>query len=136
MGIKIINRANKNYKVEIAVLFIWFFALTIILSYGIHWLFFDMNRFKENLIAQSTSPDGTYTINVYVSDGEIFFSDLIIGELVFNKEEKEPKIIYWKFAEEKANIEWVNDHTVVINDIRLDLPNESYVKGRVKRKRL
>jgi hypothetical protein len=52
------------------------FLLTIgllfigLIGYGIYWAFFDMNRLPTgDLIEQSTSPNGKYTINAYVSSG-------------------------------------------------------------------
>lgn len=96
-----------------------------ILAYGIYWLFFDWSRFKEELIIESTSPDGTYTINAYLNNSHATTAFTVLGELVFNNSNKRPKKIYWDKAE-KADILWIDENTVEINGIRINLPNESY----------
>ncbi|WP_066073428.1 DUF5412 domain-containing protein [Neobacillus soli] len=97
-----------------------------IIAYGVYWVFFDWSRFKDELINQSTSPNGTYTINAYLSNGGATVSYAVLGELVFNKENKRSKKIYWQYREENAKIEWIDDNTVIINNVELKLPNETY----------
>ena len=48
--------------------------------------------------------------------------------LYANKINKKPKIIYFKYIEEKASIQWIDDSTVIINNVKLHLPNDKYVK--------
>lgn len=97
-----------------------------LLAYGVYWVFFDWSRFKQELIAESTSPNGTYTVNAYVSDGGATTSFTVLGELVFNEQNKRSKKIYWQYREENANIEWLDEHTVIINGVQLELPHETY----------
>ncbi|WNF38773.1 DUF5412 domain-containing protein [Bacillaceae bacterium IKA-2] len=97
-----------------------------ILAYGIYWVFFDWSRFKQELITQSTSSNGTYTINAYLANGGATVSYAVLGELVFNKKNKRSKKIYWQYREENALIEWIDDNTVIINDVQLKLPHETY----------
>ena len=78
------------------------------------------------MIAESTSPDGTYTVNAYVSNGGATTSYTVLGELMFNKENKKSKKIYWQYRENAADITWVDDDTVKINGVILDVPNETY----------
>ncbi|WP_281274638.1 DUF5412 family protein [Lysinibacillus telephonicus] len=49
-----------------------------------------------------------------------------MGELVLNKENKRTKKIYWRYREENATIEWLDDSTVIINNVQLELPHETY----------
>jgi len=42
--------------------------------------------------------------------------------------DKKPKIIYFKYKEENASIQWIDDSTVIINNVQLNLPNDKYVK--------
>jgi hypothetical protein len=66
-----------------------------LLGYGVYWAFFDMNRLpKGDLISKVSSPDGTYTLKVYVSSGGATTDFAVRGELNFNKENKKPKNIY------------------------------------------
>ena len=105
-------------------------SVVIIISvfiFGIYWLFFDMTRLpKGELISQSQSPDGTYTVKAYLSDGGATTSYAIRGELNFNDSRKKPKNIYWGYRLEKAHIEWIDDETVSINGHKLQVPNERY----------
>ena len=63
------------------------------------------------MIAESTSPDGTYTVNAYVSDGGATTPYTVS---------------YWQYRENAADITWVDDDTVKINGVILDVPNETY----------
>lgn len=57
---------EKGLQKMLIVLGVWLlFIASIIKLLAI----FDWSRFKQELIAESTSPDGTYTVNAYVSDG-------------------------------------------------------------------
>ncbi|GAE37712.1 DUF5412 family protein [Halalkalibacter akibai] len=96
-----------------------------ILVYGIYWVFFDWGRFKQELISESTSPNGTYTIYAYLNNTHATTPFTVLGELVFNNSSKRSKIIYWDKAE-NANILWIDDNTVEINGIIINVPNESY----------
>ncbi|MEH7253776.1 DUF5412 domain-containing protein [Neobacillus niacini] len=97
-----------------------------IIAFRVYWGFSDWSRLKDELINQSTSPNGTYTINAYLSNGGATVSYAVLGELVFNKENKRSKKIYWQYREENAKIEWIDDNTVIINNVQLKLPNETY----------
>lgn len=117
---------KKVYRKVLIVLGVWLLFIASIIGYGVYWLFFDWSRFKQELIAESTSPDGTYTVNAYVSDGGATTSYTVLGELMFNKENKKSMKIYWQYRENAADITWVDDDTVKINGVILDVPNETY----------
>lgn len=117
---------EKVYKKTLLVLFIWILFFAGIIGYGIYWLFFDCARFKQELIAESTSPQGTYTVKAYVSDAGATTSYTVFGELVFNHEKRKPKKIYWQYRESEANIYWSDDDTVSINGVTLNVPDETY----------
>lgn len=117
---------KKTQKKIVKVLLIWGILLAGLVAYGVYWGFFDWSRFKDELITQSTSPNGTYTVNAYLFNGGATVSYTVLGELVFNKENKRPKKIYWQYREEKANIKWIDDNTVKINDVQLRLPYQTY----------
>ncbi|MGY3189926.1 DUF5412 family protein [Lysinibacillus sp. TE18511] len=88
------------------MLFIWILFFAGIIGYAIYWLFFDWSRFKQELIAESTSPQGTYTVKAYVSDAGATTSSTVLGELVFNHEKRKSKKIYWQYRESEAYIYW------------------------------
>jgi len=108
-------------------LLVIFIVLIFFLAYGVYWAFFDMSRLpKGELIAEVQSPKGTYTVKAYVSDGGATTSYAIRGELDFNNSGEKSKNIYWNYRENEAIIQWVDDDTVVINGIELDVPNERF----------
>lgn len=98
-----------------------------IVGYGVYWAFYDINRIHGGeIIAQSTSPDGTYTVKAYTKNGGATTSLAVRGELIFNKGSKKAKNIYWQYKEDHANITWVDDNTVNINGHTLNLPHDIY----------
>jgi len=117
---------KKVYKKVLLMILIWLLFFAGIIGYSIYWLFFDWSRFKQELVAESTSPNGTYTVKAYVSNGGATTSFTVLGELVFNKEHKKSKKIYWQYRENEAHIYWNDDDTVNINGVTLDVPDETY----------
>ncbi|UJF16614.1 DUF5412 domain-containing protein [Jeotgalibaca sp. MA1X17-3] len=98
-----------------------------LLSYGFYWAFFDMNRLPEGeLIADVSSPKETYTIKAYLTNGGATTSYAIRGELHFNDSNKKAKNIYWNNREEEVEIEWMDDDTVRINGIELEVEDEKF----------
>ncbi|MFJ7735875.1 DUF5412 domain-containing protein [Lysinibacillus sp. NPDC097287] len=120
------KETRKIYKKVLLMFVVWGLLFIGLIGYGVYWIFYDTSRFKQNLIGESTSPDGTYTINAYLSDSGATTSYTVLGELVFNKENKRPKKIYWQYKESTARIEWIDDDTVKINTVTLELPHETY----------
>lgn len=97
------------------------------LAYGVYWAFFDLNRIsKGDFIAQSTSPDGDFTVKAYVNNGGATTDYAVLGVLYFNREKGRQKNIYWNYHESKAEIKWLNNATVDINGHKLNVPNETY----------
>lgn len=104
-----------------------FIVIVVLLSYAVYWAFFDMDRLpKGELISELESPNGTYTIKAYLTNGGATTSYAIRGELNFNNSRKKPKNIYWNYRIEKAVIEWVDDDTVIINGVKLEVPKGRY----------
>lgn len=86
-----------------------------------------MERLPEgDFLTASTSPDGRYTVKTYVSDGGATTSYAVRGELNFNEVKRVPKNIYWQYKMETATIKWVDNDTVIINDVGLHVPNDTY----------
>lgn len=98
-----------------------------LIGYGVYWSFFDMNRLPTGeYLTEETSPDGTYTIKAYRNNGGATTSYSIRGELVFNKNNSKTKNIYWNYREDTAEIEWIDNETVIINGHTLEVPNERF----------
>nr|WP_245546993.1 DUF5412 domain-containing protein [Evansella cellulosilytica] len=101
-----------------------FFCL---IGYGVYWAFFDMNRLPTGeYLTEETSPDGTYTLKAYISDGGATTSYAIRGELVYNEKKNKTKNIYWNYREEDAEINWLDDNTVVINGHALNVLHDKF----------
>jgi hypothetical protein len=65
------------------------FPITLVASligFGVYWAFYDMNRFSGGeIITQSTSPNGTYTVKAFLSSGGATTDFTVRGQLIFNK---------------------------------------------------
>ncbi|MCT8139964.1 hypothetical protein H1D32_21035 [Anaerobacillus sp. CMMVII] len=66
-------------KTPIIVLFL----LVSLIVFSVQYTFFDWSLFKQELIIELTSPEGTYTINAYVYNGGATVNYSVLGELVF-----------------------------------------------------
>ena len=114
-----------TYRKVAKVMLVWVVIFGGLIGYGIYWLFYDWSRFKQELIAESTSPNGTYTINAYLNNSHATTLFTVLGELVFNERNKRPIKVFWGKTE-SAKIEWIDDDTVKINNIKLELPHDTY----------
>ena len=98
-----------------------------LVGYGVYWAFFDMNRLPTGeYLTEETSPNGTYTLKAYVTNGCATTSYSVRGELIFNERNNKAKNIYWNYREDTANITWTDNDTVVINGHSLDVPNDTF----------
>ena len=107
--------------VGIVVLFI--FGL---LGYGIYWAFYDIQRLDgQEVIQKVFSPDNTYTITAYLNDGGATTSYAVLCSVTNNNTGKE-KNIYWQYRCTEANIVWLDEDTVQINGIELNVKRDTY----------
>ncbi len=97
-----------------------------ILSYGVYWAFFDMNRLPSGeFLTEKTSPNDQYTVKTYKVYGGATVPNTIRGELIINERQKQPKNIYWN-KEEAVEIEWLNQNTIIINGHTLQMPTDTF----------
>jgi hypothetical protein len=95
-------------------------------AYFINCAFYDIQRIKgQEYLAESTSPNGTYTVTAYLNNGGATTSYAVLGRLKNNKKGR-TKNIYWQYRCEKAEMEWLDDETIKINGIELNVKNEIY----------
>jgi hypothetical protein len=73
---------------------------------------------SEELLEISSSPDGTYTVEAYLTNGG---ATTDFGIKVYQKTNIGSKEIYYHYHRSKVTIEWQNDSVVVINGTPLDL---------------
>ncbi|WP_218780456.1 DUF5412 family protein [Bacillus sp. EAC] len=120
----------KKYRYLTIGIIIVSLPVLIWISYHIYMIFFAPPTLsyipKGKLIAQSKSPNQDYTLKAYVASGGATTDFAIRGELIFNKKDIKPKNIYWNYHEEKANIKWIKNDTVIINGHKLIVPNQTY----------
>ena len=120
------NKKKKRNKILKIFLVVGIFFIGIV-GYGVYWAFFDMNRLPTGeYLTEESSPDGTYTVKAYLTNGGATTSYSIRGELIFNNRKGKAKNIYWNYREETANIEWIDNDTVVINGHTLNVPKEKF----------
>jgi len=118
----ILLKRNKVISIVLIVLL----SIMGVISYGIYWAFFDMNRLPTGeYLTEATSPDGKYTVRAYVSSTSLS-ADAVRGELVFHEKKGKTKNIYWNYRESHATIEWLDHQTVVINGHKLHVPGDKY----------
>lgn len=95
-------------------------------SYAVYWAFFDMNSLpKGELIAEIASPNGEYTIKVYLINPALSTS-AVRGELNYNSVKKHPKNIYWDAKEVKTDVVWLNDQIVMFNGHELNILHDTF----------
>lgn len=108
-------------------IFMVIMIIGLTLFIAVYYFFYDMSRLSGGtIIAEETSPDGTYTVKAYLGEHGATVANTIRGELVFNHMARKPKNIYWNYREEEAVVFWVDEDTVVINEKELDVPDEVY----------
>ena len=121
------NEKFRTIRIVLTVIAIVGLCVVAFISYGVYWAFYDMNRLpKGEFLTEEESPDGRYTLRAYVTNGGATTPYAVRGELVFNKQEKEAKNIYWNADEETAEITWTDEDTVLINGHSLDVPGEEF----------
>ena len=102
-------------------------AIVVIgIVYSIKWSFSDIQRINgQEYITESTSPDGKYTVTAYLNNGGATTDYAVLAKLKNNKNGK-TKNIYWQYHCEEADIEWLSDDTIKINEVELNVKNEIY----------
>lgn len=101
--------------------------LILVIGAGLYYLLFDMNRLPEgDFIKEVESTDGTYLVRAYLVNAHATVSYAVRVELIHNVRNIRVKNIYWQYRQEHASIYWIDDDTVSINNVILNVPNEIY----------
>ena len=80
---------------------------------------------EGDFIKSADSPDGTYRVNAYLCNGGATVDYSVRGELETTAT-GEKRNIYWCYHKHDAEIEWVDNQTVIINGIELDVTKDHY----------
>lgn len=111
----------------ISLLLLFVVIYLIIFIYIFYWAFYDTDKIKQGeFISEEISPTGKYTVRTYLNNGGATVDFAVLGVLFFNEETKDPKNIYWQYEETEGKIIWEDDNTVVINGVRIKVPNGKY----------
>lgn len=111
----------KKYRTLIIILLSIFIIWMIIYILSNSMLFLP----KGILIESRNSPNGVYIMNAYKIDGGPISADAIRVEII-NKKKNKKKNIYWCYPKSEVSIKWLNDETVEINEIKLNIKKEKY----------
>lgn len=118
---------NRKVKVILLVTSIPITVILVLLGIFLYTFFVSMESLpKGEFLVEESSPDGKFTLKAYVTNGGATTSYAVRGELVFNEKNGKIKNIYWNYREEDAEISWVDNDTVIINNHTLNVPKEKY----------
>lgn len=88
-------------------------------------LFGVLSQPSKDLIVESTSPEGKYTVKAYLYNYGATVDYVVRCEL-FDKNGKKMKVIYDDYHIKDAKIIWIDNNTVVINGHKIMLPYGKY----------
>lgn len=111
-----------------ALLIVGIVVLLIIslLGYGIYWAFYDIQRLEgQEVIQEVSSPNGTYTVTAYLNNGGATTDYAVLCSVKTNGRNNE-KNIYWQYHCTKADIVWLDEQTVQINGVVLNVKKDIY----------
>ena len=116
----------KKWLVPVIIVASILLIIFALISYGIYWAFFDIQRLDgQEVITVSDSPDSSYTITAYLNNGGATTDYAVLCAVKNNKTGKE-RNIYWNYHYSTADIQWLDDKTVSINGIELDVTKDKY----------
>ncbi|MEW4972307.1 DUF5412 family protein [Bacillus stercoris] len=99
------------------------FMLLVFFGGAVYWMLFSLKNVpKGNLVQSVESPDGSYTLNTYVSENTLSL-DAARGELV-NEKTLVKRTIYWNYPDSRPAVTWINHNTVKIGNQTLHLDTD------------
>ena len=112
---------KKYMKIIVPVLLVVLLGI-----YAVNWAFFDIQRLEgQKLIKEASSADGNYTVSAYLNDGGATTGYAVLCSVKNNRTNKE-KNIYWNYRCTKADINWIDEKTVIINGVELNVDKDTY----------
>ncbi|WP_419748936.1 DUF5412 family protein [Clostridium perfringens] len=117
---------NKNFNFRLGV-----YIITILIFLGVATFkisssireFNDRFKVSEELLGETVSSDGKYKIEVYLINGGATVDWLVKCYL---REGESKKEIYRDYHINEANMIWIDNDTISINNHNIDLPNGKY----------
>jgi hypothetical protein len=109
------------------IIFALLAGIAIILLLIINYFFFSTNHLpKGDFMTEAISPNGDYTVCAYLSNGGATVAFAVRGEVVYHNKRNKSKNIYWEYREDQAEIVWIDNNTVSINGVELDVRKDVY----------
>lgn len=85
-----------------------------------------MNHLPQGeFLASSEAPNGLHRIDSYLCNGGATV-DFAVRCAVVNIATGEERNIYWQYHQQTVQIEWVDEETVEINGVRLNIFTDKY----------
>ena len=119
-GLKIFKLILKILGFALAAVFA--FIVTFLVAFGVGM---DKDMFVERPLGECTSPDGKHVCSVYVSDGGVTIPTSVVAQVrgpwIIGK-----RTVYAVDNIEEATFRWIDNRTVRINGIDLDIYKDYY----------
>lgn len=113
-------------KKALSISVIVFLLIISMFGYGFYWAFYDIQRLEgQEVIQEVPSPNDTYTITAYLNNGGATTDYAVLCSVKNNSTGKE-KNIYWQYHCEEADIIWLDEQTVQINGVELNVKKDTY----------
>lgn len=106
-------KSKSKKKIAISAVFIAIVAAVLICVY--HFFFSTAAIKGEKLVSEYSSPNSTYTVEIYQNDGGATTDYAVLGVLRKKSDSSYSRNIYWENHTDSAEVEWLDDDTVIIN---------------------
>ena len=80
---------------------------------------------QGEFLTSAEAPNGLHRIDAYLCNGGATV-DFAVRCAVVDIDSGEERNIYWQYHQQTAQIEWIDEETVEINGIRLNIFTDSY----------
>ena len=101
-------------------------AVLAVLVGFLRWFLFDIDSIRgHEVLERVDSPDGKYTITSYLNNGGATTNWAVLCSVKDNDTGK-TRNIYWQYRCDDANITWIDDTTVNINGVKLNVEKDTY----------
>lgn len=105
------SKTKKKFAISAALIVI--VAVVLICIY--HFFFSTAAIKGETLMGEYPSPNSTYTVEIYQNDGGATNGYATLGVLRKKSDSSYARNIYWENNTYSAEVEWLDDDTVIIN---------------------
>ncbi|ELC8384997.1 hypothetical protein QYB57_000485 [Clostridium perfringens] len=117
---------NKNFNFRLGV-----YIITILIFLGVATFkisssireFNDRFKVSEELLGETVSSDGKYKVEAYLINGD---ATVDWSVKCYLREGESKKEIYRDYHINEANMIWIDNDTISINNHNIDLPNGKY----------